>query len=97
MPNHPFANIDGFVFEHRLIAEQNLLTDENSVVIQGQKYLRQAFVVHHKDGDRLNNAVDNLQVMTHSEHSRMHNKGSSMTRDESGRFVSKINSEGVTP
>lgn len=30
-------------------------------------------IVHHKDGDKSNNELSNLQLMTRSEHSRMHN------------------------
>lgn len=29
-------------------------------------------VVHHKDGNRLNNSLENLEVITRSEHSRLH-------------------------
>jgi len=29
--------------------------------------------VHHKDGDRANNAPDNLEVLPHGEHARLHN------------------------
>lgn len=32
-------------------------------------------VVHHKDKDRNNNAISNLEVMSLSEHSRLHNIG----------------------
>jgi len=32
-------------------------------------------VVHHKDGNHENNSVENLEIMSLSEHSRMHNKG----------------------
>ena len=48
-------------FIHRIIAEyligRTLLDDE---------------VVHHKDGDKLNNHPDNLQVMTRSDHMKLH-------------------------
>lgn len=72
--DHPFANCDGFVFEHRLVAEKYLLTEENSVVIDGQKYLSPDYVVHHIDGNKKNNAVDNLQIMTLAEHTSYHHK-----------------------
>jgi hypothetical protein len=72
LPDHPFANCDGFVFEHRYIAEQYLLTPETTVIIDGKKYLSPDFIVHHKDGNKLNNSVDNLQVMTLAEHTRLH-------------------------
>lgn len=71
-PDHPFANCDGFVLEHRLVAEQYLLTPENSIDINGKPYLKQGFVVHHIDGNRTNNNVDNLKVMTLQDHTSMH-------------------------
>lgn len=74
MPEHPFCNGDGNIFEHRYIAEQYLLTDENSVVVGGKRYLSKKYVVHHKDGNRKNNDIENLEVMLKGEHSRMHNK-----------------------
>ena len=72
VPDHPFANCDGFVFEHRLIAEKFLLTPEFTVEINGKTYLSPDFVVHHKDHNRLNNNPDNLEIMTLAEHTRMH-------------------------
>lgn len=71
--NHPFRDCDGFVFEHRLVAEKYLLTNENSVTIDGKRYLKKDYVVHHKDFNRLNNDISNLQVLTYSEHRRLHN------------------------
>jgi hypothetical protein len=47
--------------EHRVIAEQKL-----------GRTLRKGEVVHHIDGDRLNNAPENLAVMTQAEHMRQH-------------------------
>jgi hypothetical protein len=41
----------------------------------GRKLLRTE-VVHHKDGDIHNNSIDNLEVMSLSEHSRKHMQGS---------------------
>lgn len=70
--DHPYANCDGFVFEHRLVAERFLLTDENSTEISGIRYLSPDYVVHHKDHDRLNNCVSNLIVMTKTEHQKLH-------------------------
>ena len=72
--NHPFKNCDGFVFEHRLIAEKYLLNDENSIVIDGKKYLKKDYTVHHIDFNRLNNDKTNLVVMTKGEHTSLHFK-----------------------
>lgn len=60
-PDHPAADKKGYVFEHRLVAEQTL-----------GRPLAPGEVVHHIDHDPLNNAPDNLQVMTRGEHSWLH-------------------------
>lgn len=74
-PEHPYANTDGFVFEHRLIAEKFLLLDENnSVNINGAKYLNPKYVVHHIDFNRQNNDISNLLIMKREDHTKMHKK-----------------------
>ena len=81
-PNHPFRNGDGFVFEHRLVAEKYLLTDENSIEIDGVRYLKPELEVHHKDKNRQNNDPDNLVVLTKSEHMRLHGELRRQQKDE---------------
>ena len=45
-------------------------------------------VVHHKDGNKLNNDPSNLVVMSHSEHSRLHSVEE--FRDAKGRFARRV-------
>lgn len=71
---HPFKDCDGFVFEHRLIAEKYLLNNENSIIINGKKYLSPHYIVHHKDFNKKNNNLSNLEVMTLQEHTSLHSK-----------------------
>jgi hypothetical protein len=73
-PNHPFACHNGRIREHRLIAEQHYLTEENSVEINGKRYLSLEYDVHHIDGNKLNNDYKNLMVVTRSEHMKIHQK-----------------------
>lgn len=54
------------MFEHRFIMEQHL-----------SRPLRKDEVVHHINGDTLDNRIENLQVMTKSEHHILHNTGKS--------------------
>lgn len=85
--NHPFRDKAGFVFEHRLVAEKYLLTDENSVEIDGRKYLKPEYVVHHKNFDRTDNRPENLQVLTKEQHQALHAKLNPRARNELGQFV----------
>lgn len=87
IPNHPFCNIDGFVFEHRLVAEKYLLNDGNSVEVDNKKYLNPNFVVHHKNFNKLDNRVENLEIMTKGEHSSLHSKLNPRKKDIMGRFI----------
>ena len=47
--------------EHRVVAEQKL-----------GRPLEKGEVVHHIDGDKLNNHPDNLEVLTNSQHTKHH-------------------------
>ena len=64
------------VFEHRLVMERHL----GRALLPGE-------VVHHKDGDGLNNALDNLELMTQTEHQREHlMDGTAWDVDEAARL-----------
>lgn len=89
VPGHPFANKDSRVLEHRYIVEQHSerFEDKFFTVIDGKKYLKKCFDVHHIDGDHNNNDIDNLQPMTRSEHTSLHNKEKTIKRGELGRII----------
>jgi hypothetical protein len=63
VPEHPKANVHGLVLHHRVVMENKL----GRILVAGE-------VVHHKDRDKHNNDEDNLEVMSSSEHSRLHAK-----------------------
>lgn len=72
--DHPFKDCDDMIFEHRLVAEKYLLNENNSIEINGKRYLKKEYIVHHKDGNRKNNNVDNLEIMLLSDHTKLHHK-----------------------
>ena len=61
LPDHPRANKDGYVMEHVLIMEQQIV-----------RYLAGNEVVHHINRIRSDNRIENLLLMDKQEHAKMH-------------------------
>lgn len=71
---------------HRLSKGKNeegkrILIDEHRYVMEQflQRKLTKNEVVHHIDEDKTNNDIENLQVLTRSEHSRLHRLGKKLS------------------
>lgn len=58
-PGHPAARAN-WVLEHRLVVEKVI-----------GRYLDTKEHIHHKDGNKTNNHPDNLEIMSHNDHSRL--------------------------
>lgn len=61
---HPHATAIGYVLEHRLVMEKKL-----------GRYLLPSEIVHHIDGDKLNNHPDNLCLITREKHKMGYGNG----------------------
>ena len=63
-PEHPHANDGAYVAEHRLIMEKKL-----------GRYLKSNEIVHHINGNKLDNTLENLILISRLEHAIEHNLG----------------------
>lgn len=62
LPDHPYCDNAGYVFYHRYVVEQHL----------GYCINPKDYAVHHIDEDKTNNELENLVVIRHSAHMRLH-------------------------
>lgn len=60
-PDHPKSDRCGYILEHIVEAEKKL-----------GRFMFAHEVVHHIDGKKDNNKIENLEVMTQSEHIKIH-------------------------
>lgn len=71
-PDHPNKSKDNYVGEHRLIMEQYL-----------GRYLDKKEHVHHKNKIVSDNRIENLELMSESDHHKLHTP----KQDKKGRFI----------
>ncbi len=60
-PEHPARDSRNYVSEHMVVVEKKI-----------GRYLKREEVVHHIDGNKANNDIGNLRLMTNSEHMKYH-------------------------
>lgn len=58
---HPFCTKNGYVLLHRIIVENHL-----------GRLLNKNEIVHHKNENKRDNRIENLKVLSSSEHAKMH-------------------------
>lgn len=72
--NHPLADPNGYAYEHLVV----WAAAGRDLPLAGE-------TLHHVNGDKGDNRIENLELLSRSDHNRHHNTG--RARDASGRFL----------
>lgn len=78
MPEHPNATKHGVIMEHRYVMSLHLC-----------RPLENDERVHHINGDRKDNKIENLKLMSHGEHTAFHHKGTKQSAETKNKISQK--------
>lgn len=73
---HPLADSKGYAYEHSIVW-----------AAAGRTLPGQSELLHHRNENKTDNRLENLEVVTRTKHNEHHNR--SKARDKSGKFIKK--------
>lgn len=85
---YPGCNKNGRVLYHRYLVNENYFLFEIDFFdkIDGYHILKNKYDVHHINNNHNDNSISNLEVLTRSDHTSLHNKQKTIIRDNKGRI-----------
>lgn len=97
-PECPSANRNGRVTKHRLEVMKNWekYPSEFFEEVNGWHILKKGYDVHHIDLNHMNNDINNLQIVTKKEHTKIHNEilnKRSLKYENICNFINKLTNE----
>jgi hypothetical protein len=81
--SHPMSDPHGWCYLHRLVA-----------AVAAGRMLGSHEIVHHRDGNKADNRIENLEVTTRAAHNKHHNQ--ERGRGDDGRFQAGRELDGCT-
>lgn len=70
-------------YAYKKISVDGVKIDEHRYIMEAYLNRKLNFneVIHHKDGNKQNNDISNLEVMSRSEHNKLHNIGKQLSEE----------------
>lgn len=92
LPNHPYSDKYGRFWEHRYVIEQYSSYDDSYFEIMNeQKVLKKKYHVHHINENKSDNRIENLIILTKSQHISLHSKQKEIVRNNTnGKIIGVI-------
>jgi hypothetical protein len=78
-PNHPNANANGYIKRSRMVMEGYI-----------GRYIKRSEHVHHINGIKTDDRIENLRLLSLEQHMSLHHKGEQRSRNTLGRFVKEV-------
>lgn len=72
------------------LSKEKTLDEHRLVWIKAYGEIPKGYVIHHIDGDKTNNSLDNLECLPLSEHSRIHQLGNHMSEETKEKLSKAI-------